>query len=303
LKKIVLAVSLVIFAAITLAGCVNEPDFVAEPVVFAKKAPEAPPIPLDQVLANNTAAIGFADEKKDFLEGDKFLTFVNDAKERDAAEETKKTALALQAAVNQAQSALNSEAPAVSSGGTQPTGSNTGSQPSSGGSSSGSGSSGSGGQTTGSGRYFNTASGYSIEFPGGWTKIDTTFSGLQFVGAVSGPSGAGDQFAENIGIAVQELPLELSSAEYLDLTVAGLKATMSDFKELKRRDFTLDGGAGKKLVFSYTLNGRKIKDALYEVVKGFKAYVIVGTAQSEEYSKYSGVFDTCAGTLKFESGK
>lgn len=306
MKKIIVAISLVILTAITAAGCVNEPDIKVEPVALVRKAPEAPPVPLDQILADNSAAISFAVEPKDFLEGDKYLAYVIDAKERDAAEEAKKIAQALQAAVDQAQAALNSPVPSVSPSQAPQTSSGTGSQPATGGSSSGgtgSGGAGSGGQTTASARYYNTTEGYSIEFPPGWTKVETTFNGMKLIAAVSAPDSAGDKFAENIGVAVQDLPLALNSEEYLGLMKAGLKATTTDFKEIERSSFKLDGKDGKKLVFSYTLNGQTLEDAVYEVVNGLKAYVIVGAAQSEQYSKYSGAFDTSAGTFKFESGR
>lgn len=111
MKKIIVAISLAILTATLAAGCVNEPDIKVEPVALTKPAPEAPPVPLEQILANNAAALNFAVEHKDFLEGDKYLAYVIDAKERDAAEQEKEKARALQAAVDEAQATLSSQAP------------------------------------------------------------------------------------------------------------------------------------------------------------------------------------------------
>lgn len=114
LKKIIAVISISILTAIMASGCVNEPELTAEPVALAKPAPEAPAVPLEQVLAANSNALQFAGEQRDFLEGDSYLAYVIDAKERDAAEQERKKAAALQRAINEAQAALNSEASSTS---------------------------------------------------------------------------------------------------------------------------------------------------------------------------------------------
>lgn len=114
MKKIIVAISLAILTATLAAGCVNEPDVKAEPVALAKPAPEAQAAPLEQVLATNSNALQFAVEQRDFLEGDNYLAYIIDAKERDAAEQERKKAAALQRAINESQAALNSEASSTS---------------------------------------------------------------------------------------------------------------------------------------------------------------------------------------------
>ncbi len=118
--------------------------------------------------------------------------------------------------------------------------------------------------------------------------------------AVSPRAGDGDDFLENIGVAAELLPVELTSDEYLEMAVLGLQSSMPEFQEVNRSDFTFDGQPGKKLVFTYVINGTTFKDAFYEVVKGTKVYVIVGTAKASTYGDYKGYFDACAASFKFE---
>lgn len=306
MKNIVIAVFLFILALGVLAGCVGTPDIKFEPVVLSQKAPEDPPIPLDQILAENSAAIDFASEKRDFLDGDKYLEYVIKTKERDAEAMAMKTVQAIQADNDQTQATLDAVPAAPSSDEPQqssdPVPDPASSDPDAGDSDNGSdGDSDSGNQATTT-RYYDEASGYSIEIPTGWGKIEVTFGELKMVQFFDAGTGDGDQVPESIGATSEELPLDMSSAEYLDQGVSGLKEIEKDFKEIERSDFEMDGRTGKKLVYTYTLDGKKVKNSLYAVTKDLRGYVVVGAGAFDQYDKYADDFDSAAKSFKFESG-
>ena len=302
--KETIAAILMLLIALSSFGCADGKEFKATPVVLSKKAPEAPPVPLDQIIAANDAALTFAGEKYDALGEDRYLSYVVDAKDRDAEDRAKATAEVLKAATAEAEAQVNSASQSSVSVNTNETNSNNSSSNggSSGESPNNSAENDPGSEPSGSSsRYYNLNLGYSIEFPNGWVSGEAEVADYELVAAINPVAGSDNKLVESIGVAVQGLPAELTAAEYMDMAVIGLKAGMQDFKELSRSDFTIDGRGGKKLVFTYSADGKTMKDALYEFVDGTIAYVIVGTSDDGRFSTYEGKFDVSAGSFRLEN--
>lgn len=278
----ILPVALVL---LIVGGCVKGQTVKFEPIPPAKKQPVEVPIPLDQVLAGNGAALVLAGDKKDFLEGDKFLTYVKDAKDRDETERAKARATA-RATASATASATPASAP---TGGTQwtpppapaPTPPPAPAAPT-------------------MVRYYNTVMGISIELLSNWTKTEGTLGNTQYVLALSPPEGAGDQGAENLMVGVEDTPVELSAQEYLDIVMTNAKAGMTNYAEVEQTDATLDGKPAKKIVYTYTLGGRTIKQALWATTDGLRGYQVLGSALQDSYDKYAPTFEAYAGSFKFE---
>lgn len=301
MKEKIAAVVILLIAVISSFGCGASKEFTAKPVALSKPAPEAAPVPLENITAGKDAAFVFAAQKYDPLSEDRYLAYVIEAKDRDAAALAKEKAAALQRAVAEAEAQLGTSSQQVVLIDTNPTNSDSDSSSGDSGGSAGDSVDADEPAPSSNERYYNTAAGYSIDFPDGWVIADDELADFQLVAAISPPVGNTSQLLETIGVAVEELPLELSSEEYLDMCVLGFKATFDDFQEVSRSDFTLDGRTGRKMVFTFNNDGTPMKDVLYEVVKGSKAYVIAGAAEAATYSEYEGRFDATASSFKFEN--
>jgi len=93
-------ISVSILLALSITGCAaEEKPFDAEPVRSAAPAQEDTTIGLSQVVGDNAEALGFAGDQIDFLEGDKFLGYVNEAKDRDEEARQKAALAALSAQI------------------------------------------------------------------------------------------------------------------------------------------------------------------------------------------------------------
>ncbi|MHC4663984.1 MAG: DcrB/PsbP domain-containing protein, partial [Planctomycetota bacterium] len=81
-------------------------------------------------------------------------------------------------------------------------------------------------------RYQNDEAGYSLELPEGWQIHETVFDKLKIVYAVSPLDEGSSDFSENLGIAMEELPKEMSSEEYFDLNLPMMKKTCKNLEEV-----------------------------------------------------------------------
>ena len=239
---------------------------------------------LAKVLAENGAAVAFAGENKDFLEADTFLQYVVEAKDKDEAERRKAATQQLQSSVAQVETQLQPSSPPPAEQPPVPSSPPAETEP----------------EPSDPDRYYNTADGYSIVLPEGWTQTEATWGEEQAIFATSPLEGSDDVFSENLLVAAEDLPIELSSGEYLDLSLTLMEKTLTDFTQVSRESVTLDGNPAEKIVYTYRAGDYTLKQMMYVVVDGLKAYDIVGSALAEGYEAYAPTFATSAGTFRFE---
>lgn len=79
--------TLIVFTGFAFSGCSTTPEARFDPIKIdlTDKIPVEPALPLENVVAQNDKAIDLAAKKVDFLANDRFLTYINEAKDRDEA--------------------------------------------------------------------------------------------------------------------------------------------------------------------------------------------------------------------------
>ena len=118
---------------------------------------------------------------------------------------------------------------------------------------------------------------FSVAFPTNW-KVNTNQANNILLIALSPLENAGDMFQENTNILVERVPSNMSLDEYYKINIKNLKVNVQSFKELSCTDVTIGGIAGKKALYTFTMDSHQIKTLFYVVIKNKLAYLITHTS-------------------------
>jgi hypothetical protein len=295
--KQLLLITILALSAFLLTACTGpQADLSSAAVPLVKKSVESRPVALETVMAGNEAALDFANDTTDFLEGDAFIEFVTDAKERDDDARDRNRVAKLASSTLNLEDALDSLFPPlfdvldkatkdwqlIDDSGKKAPAPEDEKKPA----------------APASERYRDQAQGYSLELPSGWTKAEISIGEAQAVKAARPPADAGDQAVESITVGAEDLPLEFAARDYSDLVLERLKHT--NFKELERIGATIGGRPAEKIVYTYTEGDLKLKRVMWSVTKDMRGYFIMGTADQGSFDKYAPVFASSADSFKFE---
>jgi hypothetical protein len=138
---------------------------------------------------------------------------------------------------------------------------------------------------------------FSITESEGWTKRDTTFSGLQAVFITSASEGNDDTFLENINI-VTEKAQGYSTEKYFEANLETMIAQMPGFKKINSGEAELNGLATKTLLYQHNYSGVPAEVSCNFVVVNNVGYVINCTTLKGGMQKWKPKFDEMVGTFK-----
>lgn len=134
-------------------------------------------------------------------------------------------------------------------------------------------------------RYENAEHGFAFERPEGWELADPPAG---TVVAVYPVAGAVDGFAENLNVTVEQLPVDLTATEYLDVAWARLKPELTDVEELGRRELT--AGDLEAASIEYRARFPQAEGPLHllqvAVVDGRTVFVITYTGMGDGFERY-----------------
>jgi hypothetical protein len=300
--KQLLLITMLALSGLLLSACAGpQADLSSAAAPLVKKPAESSPIALEAVMAGNEAALSFANDTRDFLEGDAFIKFVSDARTRDQEAIDKKEIQTLVAGVNGLKQALGDQSPLTNEPKTndqwqgidqisyqepqEPV-----KEPSN--------------LLDDSGRYFSKDGGFSIVFPTGWkieagpglfgTNVVTAAEELE----MDGYEGLG--FCGGLTIVDEKIPQKLSLEEYLQANLALMKLIIPDFQEGEITDSKVGGKHAKRLAYSYRLGDVKVNAFVYLTLNGGRGYAITAFEHDEHFPTYWDEFEAAIKTFRFE---
>ncbi len=150
------------------------------------------------------------------------------------------------------------------------------------------------------GYFRDRASGFSVVFPNDWEIKTYGLIGATVVQGLSPLEEKGDVFRENVNISVEKLSKDVGLPYYREITFDNIAKALSEFREIERNDFTLDGRKAVMTVFTHRAGALKLKVMLCLVVERHRGYVLVGTATEQSFPEYKGAFFKIIRSLKIE---
>lgn len=149
--------------------------------------------------------------------------------------------------------------------------------------------------------YSNKNEGLTLQYPGDWSIKENPAAGV-IVALGSPQESSSDTFVDNVNLSVSDF----SSKPAMTLDqVSGLwqKQTEEDlatetFKLSQIKPDTLAGQDAKRLVFTYSLEGKDIKGVVVITLKDKKAYIVTYTAEKASYDKFEDAANTIISSLQ-----
>jgi hypothetical protein len=143
----------------------------------------------------------------------------------------------------------------------------------------------------------NAGSGnFEIQPPVGWTRIDTTVSGLRAT-LLMAPIAAGDNFQTNVNV-VSESMSNTTLDRYFDISLSNMGKFMQNFTNNGTGDKEVNGVHSKWLKYSQSPNGLGLDAICYIIPSNGIAYLITCTAPKGQLDKYQPQFDEAISSFK-----
>lgn len=139
------------------------------------------------------------------------------------------------------------------------------------------------------------ADNFSIIAAEGWTKKDTSFSGLKCQFIRSPFENKDDRFQENLNV-MTELCGEMDLETYYKAMRTNLE-TLYGFFERKVSEKTINGMEFKNLRYAHTYGGIPLDVDLYVTVKDGIAYLITCSSYQDEMSRWQATFESMVKTF------
>jgi hypothetical protein len=137
---------------------------------------------------------------------------------------------------------------------------------------------------------------FSIQAAQGWTKVDTTISGLQIVLLKSEVEGPNDIFMENINV-VTEQTKGMDLDEYFKANLASLNNGMPGYEKISSDVVTVNGREARHLIYTHTYTGNPTDVEAYFFTTKDMGYVITCSADKGKLAKWKPDFDKVVNTF------
>jgi hypothetical protein len=130
---------------------------------------------------------------------------------------------------------------------------------------------------------------FNINALDGWSKTDTSVSGVRFVILKSAVESSKDKFAENVNVVTEKLN-GMNLEEYFNANLKSLQNGMPGFQNKSNQDLTINGLNSKQLNYSGNVSGYPIDVQVYFFVKNNVGYVITCSAEEGKMDKWASRF-------------
>ncbi|MEM6611487.1 MAG: protein kinase [Cyanobacteria bacterium P01_C01_bin.72] len=133
--------------------------------------------------------------------------------------------------------------------------------------------------------YENYSQGFRVDYPSSWSKQnrdDFFATGVVFFSPLVSDA---DQFKERVSILVENLPGDVSLAEYTQQSLDEIKQ-LSDPNIGAAQTITLGDDEGRQIAYQGEENGSPVKRIQSWSVNGDRAYVVTYTARPGDYESY-----------------
>jgi hypothetical protein len=136
---------------------------------------------------------------------------------------------------------------------------------------------------------------FDIEVPSGWTRMDTTMSGLKATFLMA-PEAAG-VFRSNLNIISQTMS-GMSGDAYFDASIEYMGKIMNQFKVVDKGTKSIGGSTFHYIHYNDVQNGNLLDQALYMVPSGNNAFLITCTSVPAEAAKAQPAFEQAISSFK-----
>ncbi len=141
--------------------------------------------------------------------------------------------------------------------------------------------------------------GIEINAPENWQVSHSDYLGTEIRHYTAPQSNSRDAFLESISITTEEKTGTVD--EYINANLKNLETFYADFKMLEdRQSLEVDGKTTEKLTYSYSLGTFNVVCAQYFVFDGDKVYIVLCTADSEDFENYKDIFASSFETFKIK---
>lgn len=142
----------------------------------------------------------------------------------------------------------------------------------------------------------NAGSGnFEIEAPSGWTRMDTSMSGLQATLLLSPDMSGG--FRSNVNVITQAMS-GMTGDTYFDANVKVMSQQMEGFKEIERGSKDINGLTGHFVHYTALNGGRTLEQILFIIPSGNIAYLVTCTTLPDRMPKERSTFDQAVASFK-----
>ncbi|HLZ88467.1 MAG TPA: PsbP-related protein [Puia sp.] len=142
----------------------------------------------------------------------------------------------------------------------------------------------------------NAGSGnFDIDAPSGWTRIDTSISGLKATLLMSSDASKG--FRSNVNVITQAMQ-GMSDDSYFDANVVGLRSNLAQFQTIDKGQKQVNGMNARWIHYSGLNNGMMLEQMLYIIPSGGVAYLITCTSLQGQMAKDQSNFDVAVNSFK-----
>lgn len=137
---------------------------------------------------------------------------------------------------------------------------------------------------------------YGLKAIPGWTKKDTSMSGVRFTAVICDTTVGG--FRPNVNVVTQTVSVSLDDC--FTQSVEGMQHYLHDFKVIGKGSGTLAGQETRWLRYSSSVNGKNTEGKLICLVSGGIAYAVTCTGGYGLYDESADDFDAIVKTFTLE---
>lgn len=146
--------------------------------------------------------------------------------------------------------------------------------------------------------YESPTHGIRIKYPKDWT-MQEGFMGTVVV-FLSPKADASDVFQENLSVGVEDLSgVSITLDEYTELTIDQIEQFITDFNVVESGKTTLANNSAYKIVYTGSQAQYSIKWMQIWTIKGYKAYLITYTAETNNYSDFLEIVEAMISSFEF----
>jgi hypothetical protein len=147
-------------------------------------------------------------------------------------------------------------------------------------------------------RYYNTKDDFSIEFPKEWENKEN-FMRCAVI-SLSPKENDADQFRENVNVAVEQLPGEMTLHDYMEKSIPNIAKVITDFQVNEKGTTTINDHEVQWLMYSGRMGTINLKCKQYYMIQNKRGYVITYSAAPDSYARTISTFEKIAHSFEFE---
>jgi hypothetical protein len=134
-------------------------------------------------------------------------------------------------------------------------------------------------------RYTNDQAGFTLDYPSAWTAEEVTDQPGVLI-ALFQRQSAGDGFAENVNVLLEELPSGVTLDQYTAANKANLERAFTNFEVLEEEPQNIGEAPAFWIRYDAEQQGQRLSFLQAWLVDGSRAFVLSYTGRADEFEAY-----------------